>query len=61
MVTSLGLFVFFIPPETGEKILFGMNVLLAFAVFLLLIAENIPKTSLHLPNIGKTFNSFVVD
>ena len=39
MVTSLGLFVFFVPPETGEKISFGMNVLLAFAVFLLLIAE----------------------
>ena len=44
---------FFIPAESGEKVSFGMNVLLAFAVFLLMIAENMPETSLHLPYIGK--------
>ena len=52
-IASLGLLVFFIPAESGEKVSFGMNVLLAFAVFLLMIAENMPQTSLHLPYIGE--------
>ena len=53
VIASLGLLVFFIPAESGEKVSFGMNVLLAFAVFLLMIAENMPQTSLHLPYIGE--------
>ena len=52
IMASLGFIVFFIPPDSGEKVSFGMNVLLAFAVFLLLIAESMPKTSLHMAYIG---------
>ena len=53
-MASLGFLVFFIPADSGEKVSFGMNVLLAFAVFLLLIGENMPQTSLHMPYIGRS-------
>ena len=41
------------PPEGGEKVALGLTVLLAFSVFMLLIAENMPATSFYVPLIGK--------
>ena len=43
---------FWLPPDSGEKITLGITVLLAFSVFMLLIAENIPATSEMVPLIG---------
>ena len=40
---------FWLPPDSGEKITLGITVLLAFSVFMLLIAENIPATSEMIP------------
>ncbi|CAF1236441.1 unnamed protein product [Adineta steineri] len=46
MLSVLG---FWLPPDSGEKITLGITVLLAFSVFMLLIAESIPATSEMVP------------
>ena len=43
---------FLLPPDSGEKIALSITVLLAYSVFMLLIAENIPATSETVPLIG---------
>ena len=45
--------VFYLPPEAGEKVSLGITVLLSCIVFLLLIAESIPKRSDSVPIISK--------
>lgn len=59
MLSSLIMIGFFLPPEAGEKISLGISVLLAFTVFLLMIADNIPRTSLAIPLIGKTDQKWI--
>ncbi|RNA26264.1 neuronal acetylcholine receptor subunit alpha-10-like [Brachionus plicatilis] len=51
-LSILSLIGFWLPPDSGEKITLGITVLLAFSVFMLLIAENIPATSEMVPLIG---------
>ena len=43
---------FLLPAASGEKISLGLTVLLAFSVFMLLIAETMPATSEFVPLIG---------
>ncbi|CAL1530224.1 unnamed protein product [Lymnaea stagnalis] len=52
MLSSLTLLVFWMSPDSGEKVTLGLTVLLAFSVFMLLIAENMPATSNFVPLIG---------
>ena len=52
-LTILSLLGFWLPPDSGEKITLGITVLLAFSVFMLLIAETMPATSGFVPLIGK--------
>ncbi|CAF4435824.1 unnamed protein product, partial [Rotaria sp. Silwood2] len=52
MLSILTLLVFCLPPESGEKIALGITVLLAFSVFMLAIAENMPETSEYIPLIS---------
>ncbi|KAF8564716.1 hypothetical protein P879_06761 [Paragonimus westermani] len=52
-LTVLSLISFWLPPDSGEKITLGITVLLAFSVFMLLIAEKMPATSEFVPLIGK--------
>ena len=57
LLSSLTLTGFLLPPDSGEKVTLGLTVLLAFSVFMLLIAENMPATSEYIPLIGnKTFS-----
>ncbi|CAL1529682.1 unnamed protein product [Lymnaea stagnalis] len=51
-LTILSLLGFWLPPDSGEKITLGITVLLAFSVFMLLIAESMPATSEFVPLIG---------
>ena len=57
LMSILALLVFYLPPDSGEKVSLGITVLLSFSVFLLLIAENVPKTSDCVPLIGLCFSS----
>ena len=57
LMSILALLVFYLPPDSGEKVSLGITVLLSFSVFLLLIAENVPKTSDYVPLIGKTLSA----
>ncbi|XP_071167041.1 acetylcholine receptor subunit alpha-type acr-16-like [Mytilus edulis] len=52
LLSLLTLTGFLLPPESGEKVTLGLTVLLAFSVFMLLIAENMPPTSEYIPLIG---------
>lgn len=53
MLSVLTLLTFWLPPTSGEKITLGLNVFLAFSMFMLLIAEEVPATSEAVPLIGK--------
>jgi len=53
LLSVLILMVFLVPPEAGEKISVGISVLLAFTVFLLMLADSVPRTSLDIPILGK--------
>ena len=44
-VLMISMFVFLLPPESGEKVSLGITVLLAFSVFQLVIMDNTPRTS----------------
>ena len=45
----LNLFLFVLPPTSGEKVSLGMTIILAYFVFLLLVAEKLPETSDNVP------------
>ena len=53
MLSILILIGFCLPPDAGEKISLGISVLLAFTVFLVMIADSIPRVSSAIPLIGK--------
>jgi len=55
LISTLTLILFFLPPESGEKIGLGITVLLAMTVFLLLVAETLPATSDDVPLLGQYF------
>ncbi|CAG2236614.1 CHRNN [Mytilus edulis] len=52
MLSILTLLGFWMRPDSGEKVTLGLTVLLAFSVFMLLIADNMPATSNFVPLIG---------
>lgn len=53
MMSALTLLVFCLPPDSGEKITMGITVLLAFSVFMLTVAEDLPETSEFIPLLSK--------
>ncbi|XP_023930299.1 neuronal acetylcholine receptor subunit alpha-9-like [Lingula anatina] len=60
LISSIALVVFYLPPESGEKIALVITVLLALTVFMLLIAEIMPPQSEVVPLIGQYFIGAIV-
>ncbi len=61
MLSVLTLLTFWLPTTSGEKISLGLSVFLAFSMFMLLIAEEVPATSENVPLIGKyTIFTFII-
>ena len=54
LITVLGVFVFYLPPESGEKMGLGITVLLSLVVSLLLVSESMPATSETVPLIRES-------
>ena len=52
MLSILQLMVFLVPPSAGEKVSLGVTVLLSFTVFLLMVSDNMPQTSLYIALLG---------
>jgi len=59
LLMVIGILVFCLPPESGEKVSLSVTVLLAMTVYQLLIAETIPATSDVIPLIGEPSRSAV--
>ena len=53
LITGIGMLVFLMPPESGEKMSMGITVLLSLCVFLLMVADRMPATSETIPLIGR--------
>ena len=53
-ISASTVLVFYLPPDSGEKVSLGVTVLLALVVFLLLVAEAVPQSE-DIPLIGESF------
>ena len=56
LLTLMSILSFLIPSEAGEKVSFSMTLLLALAVFQLMIADSVPPSAETLPIICKHYN-----
>ena len=57
----MSLLMFYLPPESGEKVSLGITCLLSFSVFQFIIADKIPETSDYIPVLSKPCNLPFID
>ncbi|XP_053246790.1 acetylcholine receptor subunit delta [Podarcis raffonei] len=53
LIAFMIILIFYLPADCGEKVTLAISILLAQSVFLLLISQRLPATSLAIPLIGK--------
>ena len=53
VMSVLVLLVYWLPPDSGEKVSMAVTLLLSYTVFLLMISENVPRISTSVPLISK--------
>jgi hypothetical protein len=56
MLSFVLLLMFLLPAESGEKVSLGVSILVAFSVFLLIVADKVPDTSDAIPIMGRPFS-----
>ncbi|XP_071944538.1 neuronal acetylcholine receptor subunit alpha-10-like [Antedon mediterranea] len=59
LLSFLSMLVFYLPPESGEKISFGMTTILGLLLFQQMIAETLPPSADNAPIIG-TYFTFII-
>ncbi|XP_053316341.1 acetylcholine receptor subunit delta-like [Spea bombifrons] len=60
LIALMANLVFYLPADSGEKMTLSISVLLAQSVFLLLISQRLPETSLAIPLISKYLTFIMV-
>ncbi len=53
VLSGLSLIVFIVPIDAGEKMALGITILLSFSVYMLILSDNTPQTSDHIPVLSK--------
>lgn len=54
VIIFLTLLTFWLPPQSGEKVLLNGCITIVNAIFLLYLAQKLPAIGEHVPYIGKT-------
>ncbi|XP_033634497.1 neuronal acetylcholine receptor subunit alpha-7-like [Asterias rubens] len=60
LISMLTVLSFSLPPESGEKLSFGVTILLSLTVFMMIVAASMPETSFVIPLIAKYFTCVLV-
>ncbi|XP_029194823.2 neuronal acetylcholine receptor subunit alpha-7-like [Acropora millepora] len=61
LTSFMTLIVFTLPPESGERMVVGVTILLSLIVFFLLASTHIPETSEAVPLIGRYYASTIIE
>ncbi|EDO32053.1 predicted protein, partial [Nematostella vectensis] len=59
VIALLSLFSFYLPPNSGERVSFVITVLLAMSVYLIMVTENIPRST-DIPLVSKFFMASMI-
>ena len=58
ILSLIALLMFWLPPESGEKVSLGITVFLAFSVLMFSLSDDLPESSDTFPILGKHIYSF---